>query len=263
MHEALRLQQSGLTHKAIASRLGVHTSTVGDYLASMRYRVDLDSSDNSRAVISGSNFGAYASTGSAGGHDGANNGPNTGDENFEKPIWPHLDVWSKPEICDAAWQKTPGSSGLYRWFLSGQLPSDFEWPNHLEPLTQGKLLYVGRADNLRKRAKHHRLPTSGSSLRRTLASLLGYPAIWVGKSAHPRISDEHHEKLSQWMSQNLEMSFEVISPGSDLIAEEKVLRKASGAPLNKDGLTESQEYVFSVGKLWLANAMDHRPEIPV
>lgn len=169
--------------------------------------------------------------------------------------------WSEPETCNAAWQKTPSVQGLYKWYLAGEMPDSFAWPGHLEAPTRGGLLYVGKAGNLRTRAKHHRLPTAGSTLRRTLASLFGYSAVWIGKSHNPRISSEHNELLSQWMTANLEMSFRAVPAEKALAEEELALRQATLAPFNKDYLTDAQKHVSEVGKLWRANAEDLRTVI--
>lgn len=140
--------------------------------------------------------------------------------------------------------------GLYRWYLSGPLPLTFQWSIGLEPINIGDLVYGGQATNLRTRAKHHRLGTASSTLRRTLASLAGYQAVWVGKSAHPRISQEDDILLTRWMTDNLTMSFQVLGARELLHDAERDLRAASRAPLNKDGLTREQEYASSAGMNW-------------
>lgn len=167
-------------------------------------------------------------------------------------------MWTEPLRANDAWASTPSEAGLYQWFLDGPLPESLNWPSTLDPLRLGNILYVGKATNLRKRAKHHRLPTSGSTLRRTLASLLGWPAVWRGKSAHPGISEVDNAHLTQWMSNNLLMNFRGLGPGEVLKDAEATLRDESRAPLNKDHLTPEQEHASTVGKLWKLTATDLR-----
>lgn len=111
---------------------------------------------------------------------------------------------------------------------------------------------------MRTRAKHHRLPTPGSTLRRTLASLVGYPAVWRAKSAHLGISEADNALLTEWMSNNLLMSFRVLEAGEVLKDAEAVLRNESQAPLNKDYMNPEQEHASAVGKLWRLTATDFR-----
>jgi hypothetical protein len=85
----------------------------------------------------------------------------------------HTVRWTVPAACDDAWRETPGTPGVYRWFLSGEVPRDFNWPQALTPIVTGDLIYVGKATSLRTRAKHHKLGTAKSTLRRALASLMG------------------------------------------------------------------------------------------
>lgn len=167
-------------------------------------------------------------------------------------------MWSGPLHPEAAWASTPREAGVYRWFLDGPLPDSFNWPTGLVPLAAGDLVYVGRATNLRTRAKHHRLPTPGSTLRRTLASLMGYPAVWRGKSAHPGISEGHNSLITEWMTNNLLMSFRVLQSDEILKDAETALRRESQAPLNKDHMSPEQEHASAAGNLWRQTATDLR-----
>lgn len=165
-------------------------------------------------------------------------------------------TWTKAAPCDEAWASTPKAktAGVYKWFLAGDLPPQFHWPEHLTPITVGDLIYAGKASNLRARAKHHKLQTYSSSLRRTLASLVDFPAVWQGTSAHPRISREHNAALSRWMTGNLLMSFSELHENENLTDVENALRRSLKAPLNKDSLTPEQLYVLDVGDKWQAAA---------
>lgn len=165
-------------------------------------------------------------------------------------------TWTTPAPCEVAWALTPKvkTAGVYKWFLAGELPAQFHWPEHLTQIAIGDLIYAGRASNLRTRAKHHRLQTYSSSLRRTLASLMDFRAVWQCSSAHPRISREHNFALSRWMTENLQMSFSVVHEHENLKDVEDALLNSLRAPLNKDSLTPEQRYVLEVGKKWQAAA---------
>lgn len=165
--------------------------------------------------------------------------------------------WTVIESCEKAWVATPRLSGVYRWFLQGDLPKDFNWPQALTPIRQGDLIYVGRATSLRTRAKHHKLPTSQSTLRRALASLMGLQAEWRGNSAHPGLVREHEMQLTSWMTNNLSMSFVVVS-ASLVESTEKSLRASLKPPLNRDGLTPEQRHTSAAAAEMQRNALGVR-----
>ena len=87
---------------------------------------------------------------------------------------------------------------------------------------------------------------------------MGYPAVWWGKSAHPRISNADNVLLTQWMTNNLLMSFRILRAEEVLKDAEKALRDESQAPLNKDYMTPEREHASAVGKLWELTATDLR-----
>lgn len=225
--EVERLAATGMSNAAIAAQLGVHYSTVADDMATVRHRRVLRT-------------------------EPANITP---PPIRRAPIKPTSETWSDLAECEIAWNATTNDAGVYKWFLGGSLPQPFNWPSHLSPLRQGDLIYVGKATNLRARAKHHKLPTAGSTLRRTLASLIGYPGVWQGKSAHPRIAEKDNALLTEWMTNNLLMSFRVLLDHEPLESAEALLRNQSRAPLNKDSLTPEQQHASAVGKDWKANAV--------
>lgn len=173
-----RLAATGMSSASIAAQLGVHYSTINDDMSIIRHRRGLRS--DTADIIPALRLPTPSTTASG--------------------------TWSSPAKCEPAWASTTNQPGVYRWFLGGELPEPFNWPAHLSPLGPGDLIYVGKASNLRTRAKHHKLPTAGSTLRRSLASLMGFPGVWQGRSAHPRIAAEHNARLSEWMTSNLLMS---------------------------------------------------------
>ena len=163
--------------------------------------------------------------------------------------------WTATAPAKAAWQAMPFAPGLYKLFLTGTLPKDVNWPAELTPLRRGDLLYVGKATNLRSRAKHHAVQTSKSTLRRSLAALLGLQAQWHGKSAHPRLTDADEEILSAWMVANLGMSFCVVEDLEPVAGLEDAMRAELCPPLNRDGRTPEQLHVASVAAIANRNAL--------
>jgi hypothetical protein len=150
------------------------------------------------------------------------------------------DEWTIPQPCEKAWAATPTHPGVYKWFLQGNLPMDFDWPPGLIPISQGDLIYIGRATSLRTRAKHHKSRTSTSTLRRALASLMGLQAEWRGSSAHPGLVHDDEVRLTSWMTNNLSMSFMAVESTSLAGNIEKSLRASLKPALNRDGLTPEQ-----------------------
>lgn len=166
--------------------------------------------------------------------------------------------WSIAEPCEKAWAATPTLPGVYMWFLQGKFPLDFNWPSPLATIKPGDLIYIGRATSLRTRAKHHKLPTSKSTLRRALASLMGLQAEWRGSSAHPGLIQEHEQKLTNWMTSNLAMSFVAMDSISLTENTEKSLRTTLKPPFNRDGLTPEQAHTSAAAAAMQRNALGAR-----
>ena len=87
--------------------------------------------------------------------------------------------WTATAPVKKSWQAMPFAPGIYKIFLTGALPKEADWPTELTPLKRGDLLYVGKATNLRSRAKHHAVQTSKS----TLPPFLGGPSGVAGAVA--------------------------------------------------------------------------------
>lgn len=151
--------------------------------------------------------------------------------------------WTVTAPAKTAWSAMPFAPGIYKCYLTGGLPKNVEWPAELKPLKRGDLIYMGRATNLKSRARHHDVQTSKSTFRRSLAAILGLQAQWHGKSAHPRLTDADEELLSAWMVSNLGTSFCVV-PKLELVADlEDAMRAELCPPLNRDGHTPEQLHV--------------------
>lgn len=164
-------------------------------------------------------------------------------------------TWTATAPANVAWQAMPFAPGIYKCYLTGSLPKNVNWPAELTPLKRGDLLYVGKATNLKSRAKHHAVQTSKSTFRRSLAALLGLQAQWHGRSAHPRLTDADEEVLNAWMVKNLGTSFAVASEGVDIAELEETMRAELCPPLNRDARTPEQEHVSSVAAVAHRNAL--------
>lgn len=163
--------------------------------------------------------------------------------------------WTAKAPAKASWQAMPFEPGVYKIYLTGALPKDADWPAELAPLKRGDLLYVGKATNLRSRAKHHAVQTSKSTFRRSLAAILGLQSQWHGRSAHPRLTDVDEEVLSLWMERNLGMQFSLVEDLDSLAALEDSLREELCPPLNRDARTPEQLHVSEVAAAAHRNAL--------
>jgi hypothetical protein len=108
-----------------------------------------------------------------------------------------------PFALDVAAKQLSRGSGVYAWWAAPSVLPDLPGiPNeNASPL---RLLYVGRAGNLRGRILRNHLRRSGSStLRRTLAGLLtseGYRTTWTDRVV---LVPEDETRLTAWMHANL------------------------------------------------------------
>lgn len=166
--------------------------------------------------------------------------------------------WTATAPAKAAWQAMPFGPGIYRYYLKGSVPKNLEWPADLTPLKAGDLIYVGRASNLRSRARHHDTQSSKSTFRRSLAAVMGLQAQWHGKSAHPRLTDADEEVLSAWMVSNLGMSFALVTDPVRLVELEDALRLELRPPFNRDGNTPEQLHVSEAAASAQRNALRER-----
>lgn len=163
--------------------------------------------------------------------------------------------WTATAPAKVAWAAMPFAPGLYKCYLTGDMPKNVNWPAELKPLKRGDLIYVGKATNLRSRAKHHAVQTSKSTFRRSLAAILGLQAQWHGRSAHPRLTDTDEEVLSAWMVRNLGTSFSVVEDGELVAGLEDALRAELCPPLNRDGRTPEQLHVSAAAAAAHGNAL--------
>ncbi|MDR7326635.1 MULTISPECIES: GIY-YIG nuclease family protein [Catenuloplanes] len=124
-------------------------------------------------------------------------------------------------------------SGVYAWWAAPtvfpHLPGP---PNEHDPAL--RLLYVGRAGNLRGRILRNHLRRSGSStLRRTLAGLLlsdGYRTTWTDRVV---LIPEDEARLTAWMHRHLRLTW---AEDEDAEEIEAALVRHLHPPLNVYGV---------------------------
>lgn len=137
-----------------------------------------------------------------------------------------------PMPPDLAYDQLPKDrSGVYAWTVTtGDLDSFV--PEHLPRIPSGSVVYIGKANILRKRAPHHRWTSSSSSLRRNLAGVMGFQGQWLPSASKPRLVQDHETALSEWMRSNLALSWCVVGEGH--IEFEKSVLSELKPPLNVD-----------------------------
>ncbi|MCM4076645.1 GIY-YIG nuclease family protein [Paractinoplanes hotanensis] len=112
-----------------------------------------------------------------------------------------------PEGLDAAGKRLSRGSGVYAWWAPPSVFPDLPGPPNAK-VPALRLLYVGRATNLRGRILRNHLRRSGSStLRRTLAGLLvseGYRTTWTDRVV---LVPEDEARLTAWMHANLRLTW--------------------------------------------------------
>jgi hypothetical protein len=113
---------------------------------------------------------------------------------------------------EAAVAVLPAEAGVYAWWAP---PAVFAaLPGRAHPTsTDLRLLYIGKATDLRRRVQRHHLRRSGSStLRRTLAGLLleseGYQTTWTGRAV---LMPSDEVRLTEWMHDQLRLNWVVTS----------------------------------------------------
>ena len=138
-----------------------------------------------------------------------------------------------PLSVEAAGRGLSRGSGVYAWWAGAAVLPDLPGPPNRE-VPSLRLLYLGRATNLRGRILRNHLRRSGSStLRRTLAGLLvseGYRTMWTDRVV---LIPEDEKRLTAWMSAHLRLtSAEDEEPA---IVEAALVRRLH-PPLNVHGV---------------------------
>jgi hypothetical protein len=142
-------------------------------------------------------------------------------------------LFDVPVGLDAAGKRLSRSGGVYAWWADPSIfPNLPGPPNGAVPSL--RLLYLGRATNLRGRILRNHLRRSGSStLRRTLAGLLvseGYRTTWTDRVV---LVPEDEARLTAWMSAHLRLTWAEDAEPATIEAE---LVRRVHPPLNVHGV---------------------------
>ncbi|WP_250031405.1 GIY-YIG nuclease family protein [Paractinoplanes maris] len=138
-----------------------------------------------------------------------------------------------PFAPDVAAKRLSRGSGVYAWWgTPSALPELAGTPNENVPSL--RLLYLGRATNLRGRILRNHLRRSGSStLRRTLAGLLvseGYRTTWTDRVV---LVPEDEARLTAWMHAHLRLTW---AEDPEPVSVEAELVRRLHPPLNVHGV---------------------------
>lgn len=112
-----------------------------------------------------------------------------------------------PYAVDVAAKRLSRGSGLYAWWAGPSVLPELPGPAN-ENVASLRLLYLGRAGNLRGRILRNHLRRSGNStLRRTLAGLLvseNFRTTWTDRVV---LIEEDEARLTAWMTANLRLTW--------------------------------------------------------
>ena len=138
-----------------------------------------------------------------------------------------------PVELKVAVKRLSRGSGVYAWWAAPSVFPDLPGlPN--ENVQSLRLLYVGRATNLRGRILRNHLRRSGSStLRRTLAGLLvseGFRTTWTDRVV---LVPEDEARLTAWMHTHLRLTW---AEETEPAAVEAELVRRLHPPLNVHGV---------------------------
>ncbi|MDP9794052.1 hypothetical protein J2S43_002564 [Catenuloplanes nepalensis] len=187
--------------------------------------------------------------------------PGTHDDDFltdEERTEDALRLLSGPPLrLDVAGKQLSRGSGVYAWWAAPSVLPDLPGPaNEKDPSL--RLLYVGRAGNLRGRILRNHLRRSGSStLRRTLAGLLladGYRTMWTDRVV---LVPEHEVRLTAWMHTHLRLTW-AEDPDPEPVEAELVWRLHP--PLNVHGVSPEHLQPAVLAAKEAYNASSHPAE---
>ncbi|WP_245923096.1 GIY-YIG nuclease family protein [Paractinoplanes atraurantiacus] len=138
-----------------------------------------------------------------------------------------------PYALDVASKGLSRGSGVYAWWAPPAVLAELPGPPN-EHVPSLRLLYLGRATNLRGRILRNHLRRSGSStLRRTLAGLLvteGYRTTWTDRVV---LLPQDEKRLTAWMHANLRLTWAEDAEPATIEAE---LVRRLHPPLNVHGV---------------------------
>ncbi|SNT65558.1 hypothetical protein SAMN05421812_1247 [Asanoa hainanensis] len=145
-----------------------------------------------------------------------------------------LRLLSRPPVALEVAAKGLGrGGGVYAWWAAHSVFPELAGPPNVN-VPSLRLLYLGRATNLRGRVLRNHLRRSGSStLRRTLAGLLGsesYRTTWTDRVV---LVPEDETRLTAWMHAHLRFTW---AEDPEPEAVEAVLVRRFHPPLNVHGV---------------------------
>jgi len=116
-------------------------------------------------------------------------------------------LFGVPVGLDTAAKSLGRGSGVYAWWADVSVLPDLPGPSH-DTVPSLRMLYLGRAGNLRGRILRNHLRRSGSStLRRTLAGLLvseNYRTTWTDRVV---LVPDDELRLTAWMHKHLKLTW--------------------------------------------------------
>jgi hypothetical protein len=138
-----------------------------------------------------------------------------------------------PVEVDVAVKRLSRGGGVYAWWAAPSVLPDLPGPANPN-VPSLRMLYLGRATNLRGRILRNHLRRSGSStLRRTLAGLLvseEYRTTWTDRVV---LIPEDETRLTAWMHANLQLTW---AQDAEPASVEANLVRRLHPPLNVSGV---------------------------
>ena len=152
----------------------------------------------------------------------------------------------------------PATSGIYAWWADPAVLPALPGPPHTADAST-RLLYIGKASNLRGRVTQNHLGYSGSStLRRTLAGLLlateGYQTRWT--TTRVVLIDADEARLTAWMYAHLRLTW--CQHAAPAEVEPKII-STLGPPLNLDHARGSFRAVIKDAKAAYSKSAGAKP----
>ncbi|MDG4834087.1 GIY-YIG nuclease family protein [Solwaraspora sp. WMMD1047] len=142
-------------------------------------------------------------------------------------------LFDVPVGLDVAGKRLSRSGGVYAWWAAPSIFPDLPGPPN-GSVPSLRLLYLGRATNLRGRILRNHLRRSGSStLRRTLVGLLVSEGYRTTRTDRVVLVPEDEARLTAWMSAHLRLTWAEDAEPATIEAE---LVRRVHPPLNVHGV---------------------------
>ncbi|MEU1462554.1 GIY-YIG nuclease family protein [Streptomyces sp. NPDC005727] len=143
------------------------------------------------------------------------------------------ELLSAPQPLDRAAVALPRSAGVYAWWAPPEVLGFFPGPVNSGD-AELRLLYLGKARQLRSRVVSNHLKDSGrSTLRRTLAGLLmAVESYRTTRTDRVVLIPKDEQRLTHWMHHHLTLTW---TEDPDPVPLEKELISQLRPPLNVEG----------------------------